>query len=238
MTETNRPVEGKIVTLVVVFKGEPIVTYGKVLLSKNNLVALHLPARSDDELARLADAPATLLYGLGDLSYVLRGRISEVVGSDRVVLSTPHAPHIGERREFIRADMELLVRVALPPSSVASPEALAEWVEVQSLDPSVYNLVSTRVDLSGSGARLSYPCTGGKGDPACVTFLVDWKGGRQVVHLLSKVVRCKRTADGQTELAVEFSRVSEEQREMLSFVVFQARAKNLGIRGMQFLEEP
>jgi len=237
MNEAPRPADGKTITMVAIAKGEPLVTYGKVLVSKSNLVALAVPVSGPEELKRFSDAPVTLLYASGELSYVLRGRVTELVQPDRVIVSTPGAPRIGERREYIRAQLDLPVRVEATPSGVTTEDELKEWVASQPCDASAFKLTDADVDLSGSGARFKYPTRVRKGDPLCVTFLVDWKGAPYIMNLQARTVRCRPAGEGDPELAVEFADMTEEQKEILNFVVFQARARNLGISGMQFLEE-
>ena len=239
MTEKfSGPAPDQLVTVVAVVAGEPIVTYGKVLVSKSALVATTVNV-STEVFATLGDAPVTVLYGDGDYSYILRGRVSECVKPDRIVVYTVGEPRVGERREFIRADMEMAVRVEQAPASLSSPEERLEWVREQPLDPALFEFSTVTVDLSGSGARFQYSLNVKKASHACVSLSLPEGHQPALIHLLSRVVRCRpQPGEGAVaELAVEFEDVSGEQRELLNFLVFEARAKQLGMAGMGFLAD-
>jgi c-di-GMP-binding flagellar brake protein YcgR len=226
-----RPGAGKLVTLIAVSRGEPIVTSGEVVLSKEALLALtvHLDAPL---CARLEDAPATILYSDGDYSYILRGRVIECVAPDRLVISTPSRPRVGERREYIRADMTLSSRVEAAPTGMTGRGALEEWVDSFPSDPAVFRFRETTVDLSGSGCRLTSPVLVKKGDFVALSLLVlEGAGGSRLLHVPARVVRARpgRGEEGMMELALEFVSLSEAQRDLLNFLVFDARARELGM---------
>jgi len=239
MTESNPgPKPEQLVTVVAVVGGEPIVTYGKVLVSKSALVATTVNL-APEVFLKLGDAPVTILYGDEDYSYSWRGQVAECVKPDRIVVHTVGEPRVGERREFIRADMEMAVRVEEAPASVAAPEDRLEWITGKPADPSVFDFSTVTMDLSGSGARFPYALNVKKGSYACVSLSLPEGREPALIHLASRIVRCRpQPGEGAiAELAVEFEDVSIEQRELLNFLVFEARAKQLGMAGMGFLAD-
>lgn len=239
MTETlPGPAPDQLVTIVAVVGGEPIVTYGKVLVSKAALVASTV--NLDPEVfLKLGEAPVTVLYGDEDYSYIWRGRVAECVKPDRIVVHTVGEPRVGERREFIRADMQMSVRVEEGPAAAGTPEERLEWILSKPADPSLFEFSTVTMDLSGSGARFPYALTVKKGSYACVSLSLPQGREPGLIHLSSKVVRCRpQPGEGAIcELAVEFEDVSIEQRELLNFLVFEARAQQLGMAGMGFLAD-
>ena len=239
MTETlPGPAPDQLVTVVAVVDGEPIVTYGKVLVSKSALVATTVNL-DQDLFLKLGEAPVTILYGDEDYSYSWRGRVGECVKPDRIVVHTTGEPRVGERREFIRADMEMAVRVEQAPPALSDLDDKLEWIAGQPLDPGYFEFSTVTVDLSGSGARFPYALNVKKGAFACVSMSLPEGREPALIHLLSRVVRCRpQPGEGEiAELAVEFENVSGEQRELLNFLVFEARAKQLGMAGMGFLAD-
>lgn len=232
------PAVGKLVTIIAVSGGEPVVTFGEVLVSKSNIVAVAVNIEQVG-LARFRDCPTTILYGAGDDDLILRGRVTEVVAPDRIIVSTPGPPRPGERREYIRTDMELGVRLEKAPGQQEDAAAVREWIEGQSDDPARFNFVATTVDLSGSGARFTLDCSVRKGDVACVSFLLEKNRPRPVLHLPATIVRSRPANDDspRSEVALTFRDMSESERDLLNYVVFESRARQLGVSAMHILEE-
>jgi len=232
------PSVGKLVTLIAVSNGEPVVTFGEVLVSKSNIVAI---AANTDKigLERLKDSPATIIYGGADNDMVLRGRVSEVVAPDRVLISTPAPPRPGERREYIRTDMTLGVRMENIPANSQEPEAMREWMEQLPLTAESLSFKSIEVDLSGSGARFTIDCGVKKKEQVCVSFLLEKEQPRPVLHLAASVVRSRPAKDGssQCEVALTFSAMPEADRDLLNYVVFESRARQLGVSAVHLLED-
>lgn len=229
------PAPGKLVTVIAVKEGDSLVTYGKVLVAKTHMVAVAAHVEPD-LLMTLADSPVTVLYAADDLSYILRGRVRECIKPDRLLIETVGEPRVGERREYIRADIEMGVRVDAAGDS--SLEACQESAAELSQAPEDFVFSDTSIDLSGSGARFNYDLMVKKGTHVVVSLQLPEEMEPGVVHLCAKVIRCRpsKSAPETPELALEFVAVPEEHRELLNFVVFQARAQQLGVAGLNLTD--
>jgi hypothetical protein len=224
-----QPPLDKRVTVLAIRGGEPLVTAAQVIIGKPHLLALSIA--SPDLLERFREAQVTILYCCGDDSLSLRGRVTGLVPPDRVLVATPNPPRLGERREFIRADLELPVRVEKAPASVGSDEALREWVDGLSRDPALFSFSPTTVDLSGSGARFAYRIFLRKGDLVAVSFLLPGGSAIPLFNLPARVVRARpsTTEEGTCELALEFKSCDEAACDNLNCLVFESRARQLGL---------
>jgi hypothetical protein len=229
------PAPGKLVTVIAVKEGDSLVTYGKVLVAKAHLVAVAAHVEPD-LLLTLADSPVTVLYAVEDLSYVIRGRVRECIKPDRLLIETTAEPRVGERREYIRADVEMGVRVDADGDS--SLESCQESAAELSQAPGDFVFRDTSIDLSGSGARFNYDLSVKKGTHVVVSLQLPDDIEPGVVHLCARVIRCRpsKNAPDTPELAVEFVAVPEEHRELVNFVVFQARAQQLGVAGLNLTD--
>jgi hypothetical protein len=233
------PTEGKLVTVIAVDQGEPLVTYGTVLVIRpNHLLALQIKVEKAD-LERYTKAPVTVLYGDADYSLILRGRVSEIVNPDRIVISIPDQPRIGERREFIRADLELGVWLQALPEQVTDEADAREAVDELSRDPSDYKFRNVEVDLSGSGARFVFPVNLRKNGMVAVAFELSDEYAEPMVVLPASTVRARpaKGTDASQEVALTFCELTEEESDLLNIVVFQARAIHLGISATHLSEE-
>lgn len=234
--EAPFPDAGKLVTVIAVKEGDTLVTYGKVLVSRPNLVAVAAHVEPD-ALPGFHDSPLTLLYTVGELSFILRGRVRECIKPDRLIVVPTAEPRVGERREFIRADLTIACRVE--PAQTDDEQLCREWVEGLSPDVTDYRFADTLVDLSGSGARFDYDVNTRKGDLVAVSFQPPDHMDAALMHLCARVIRCRpsRSESGLPELAIEFFAVPEDQRELLNFMVFQARAQQLGVTGLNLSDQ-
>ncbi len=229
MSDATYPTEGKLVTIIAVDKGEPLVTYGTVLVVRPHLLALAM--RVDKEvLKRFQDAPVTVLYSDSDYSLLLRGRVSETVAPDRIIIATPNPPRIGERREFIRADLTLGVWLDCLGQTL-SDEAGREAVNEMSKDPADYRFREVEVDLSGSGARFVFPAALKKNDLVMIALELSGQHASPMIVLPARTVRARpaKDADGAQEIALTFSGLTDSESDLLNYVVFQARADHLGM---------
>lgn len=237
--EIPYPVPGKLLTVVAVCQGEPIVTFGNVLVCKPHLLATTVHLESE-AFGRLANAPVTVVYGVKDHSVILRGRVNELVTPDRVLITTPEPPRYGERREFIRHDIELKVRVERAPPEVADEPGAVAWAATLADDPATYSFRTATVDLSGSGARFCYQIVLKKGEFGAASVLLPEDKEARLLHLPSRVVRGRAPgADPEAvpELALEFLALTEDVRDLLNHIVFEARALHLGLSATSVVDE-
>ena len=225
------PSVGKLVTVIAVDQGEPLVTYGTVLVARPEHL-LDLAIKVDKSgMTRFKDSLLTVLYGDADFSLILRGRVSEIVAPDRVVMAIPDPPRIGERREFIRADMELGVWLQSLPEKITDDAGARDAVDELSRDPSHYRFRTVEVDLSGSGARFVFPADLKKDGFVAVAFELSSEQAEPMVLLPASTVRARpaKGTDASQEVALTFCSLTEGESDLLNFVVFQARTERLGI---------
>lgn len=235
----THPSVGKLVTVIAIDQGEPIVTYGTVLVVRpEHLIALAIKVERE-QLERFREAPLTLLYGDADYSLILRGRVSETVSPDRIIVAIPDPPRIGERREFIRADLELGIWLQALPDQVADESAAREAVDELSRAPTDYAFRSVEVDLSGSGARFVFPVNLTKNGLAAVAFEFSAEHAEPMVLVPARIVRARpaKGTDAAQEVALTFCELSEGESDLLNSVVFQARAAHLGMSAAHLSEE-
>lgn len=233
------PSEGKLVTVIAVDQGEPLVTYGTVLVVRpEHLLALAIKVEPSG-LPRFKDSLVTVLYGDADFSLILRGRVSETVSPDRIVIAIPDPPRIGERREFIRADIELGVWLQALPDSIADESAARHAVDELSRSPADYRFRPVEVDLSGSGARFVFPANLKKNGFVAMAIELSSEQAEPMVLLPASTVRARpaKGTDDAQEVALTFCALNEGESDLLNFVVFQARAAHLGISASHLTEE-
>lgn len=151
--------------------------------------------------------------------WALRAQVDEVLSSTRVYLMPKGESAMLEKREYIRAEVE--VEAAFSVGRTPSPTA---------------PLVPAVVELSASGFRWLQPREVRPGDTAWFCIRMPQDGHRACVP--ATVVRCERVEKGY-EVAGHFDRVGDEMREAILNLVFQTRLRELGIAaGRSWNEDP
>ncbi|HOU53726.1 MAG TPA: PilZ domain-containing protein [Myxococcota bacterium] len=151
--------------------------------------------------------------------WALRASVDEVLTPVRIYLLPKGRPRMVEKREYIRAQVEVEAAFSVGPSP--SPTV--------PLAPAV-------VELSASGFRWRQSRRVRPGDTAWFCLRMPKDGRRACVP--ATVVRCE-AAEGGYEVAGHFDRVDDEMREAILNLVFQTRLKELGIvAGRSWNEDP
>lgn len=220
------PPEGRWVTVFCVCQGKPVVILGRVLLAREGILGLRTEVPMED----LGACPATVLYEASGFSMHWRGRIREWLDPDRPLLVFEQPPRQGERREFIRAELTLGVHLESVPSVCSDDEAVLEWTREQPAMEDSWSFRPELIDLSGSGLRLEWSKGFRKGQSILVALMDVGDRETLVLNLPARVVRSKPLGgQGNFDLALHFLALSEDQRDRVHHLVFQARAAELGL---------
>jgi len=151
--------------------------------------------------------------------WALRANVDEVLTPVRIYLLPKGRPRMVEKREYIRAQVEVEAAFSVGPSP--SPTV--------PLSPAV-------VELSASGFRWHQARRVRPGDTAWFCLRMPRDGRRACVP--ATVVRCEDSGTGY-EVSGHFDRVDDEMREAILNLVFQTRLKELGIvAGRSWNEDP
>lgn len=224
MTPAPRPAEGQTITLLLLVGGAPRIISARVLHLGPHAVVVD----TGDEAAEWTRGRrVTMLYAVAGDTWRWRATLGEHLPSG-LYLETTAEPILGERREFVRCDVELQV-IALPVAEGLDVDA-ARRVQLGSQSrPGDATFLNTHVDLSASGARL--PLT----HPARVGDLLDLRFGVPlsppvVVHAIARVVRAAEQEPESVSIACNFEALSSTDQDLLLHFVFVTRRAELEAR--------
>jgi hypothetical protein len=201
------PKEDQMVTAVTVRDGNARVLAGSVVVSKPRGIVVEFEKPLPEKGQIL-----TLLYGGSERVLRLRTRTVEIISDTKVLVEPEGDVTEGERREFLRASSELPTSVATTTADGALPgpvsvEEAGAWT-------------AEMLDLSGSGVSFPYDSVADKGDHFSVQAVID----EPVPHVVSAtgvVVRCLPEEDGRHRVAIHFTEISENDRDVLINYVFR-----------------
>jgi hypothetical protein len=219
-TPERYPQNDQIITVVAVSNGAVSVGGASVILSKEKRVVIRLT--DDDCGTPIKGQPFTLLYDRGEERILrLKTRVSDVIDGRKCLLEPTAPVSEGERREFLRA--QVMGRVYLEQID----EDFELFDEAEEVDSSRWLL--QELDLSGSGVKLEWeePCK--KGDSILVCLVLG--DDASPISAIGRVVRARpNKKSGKFDVAVQFSRLSESDRDRLINVVFKHIYQQVGNR--------
>ena len=223
------PEVDRIVTIIGIHGGQPLLSHGQVVAVSPTSLVVKLSPGPEDVL--LEKAVITLMYSVGDVSYTLRCAWGERLPGDQVLLRMTGPPRRGERREFIRADVDLEAGVYPAPEHQASSEGITDYAASLRDDPAATRLVRRRLDLSGSGLRIPQDAPLKK--DVWVVVVLDLEvqipgmaSGR--VAIPARVIRSKADRGGGYDVALHFNDLSTADGDLIHAAVFAARMADLG----------
>ncbi|MBM4370855.1 MAG: PilZ domain-containing protein [Deltaproteobacteria bacterium] len=223
------PEVDRLVTVIGVHGGQPLISHGQVVAVSPTSLVLRLPPQPEDAL--LEKAAITLMYTLGDISYTLRCSWGDRLPSDQVLLRMAGPPRRGERREFIRAELDLDAGIYPVPAHQANPEGVREMALGLRSDPRSTHLERLRVDLSGSGVRVprKTPLEKDRSVIIVMELQVDAPGaGTGRVAVPARVVRSRPDGTGAFDIAFRFEALAPVEGDLIHAAVFAARMADLG----------
>jgi hypothetical protein len=202
-----RPAEGDPVTVLFTVEGAPlsdVTVAGSVsrlkLAVQRSALARALPIEPGVE--------AAVLFTLSGRLYRWPMRVEEVLPSSYYLVSL-REPGEGERREFVRADVPMQLRLR--------DDALSPW-----------RIVVGRVDLSAAGFRV----VAVDRPPGASTIEVEFRSpeGGPSVQAVATVIRATELTGGQIDLACQFVQLGSADESRLVDIVFAARELALRLR--------
>ena len=211
MTSAIRPTEGAQITVLVTVDGHPathVAHAGRVTAS-----TLIVPRRGVEDRAWTLDP-----QGQADVLFVHSGRlfrwpmrVEEVLPTSYYLVSVQD-PSDGERREFVRAQAEVDVRLSLH----GQPRG---------------HFHHAAVELSASGLRLATDFAATEGDLVDVALRMDEHAEERAagIRALARVVRVLQPPTGR-ELAMEFVELGSSDEDRLLQLVFRLREQALFLR--------
>lgn len=223
------PEVDRLVTIIAVHQGQPLLSHGQVVAVSPTSLVVKLAPRPEDAL--MDKAVITLMYSSGDTSCTLRCTWGERLPDEQVLLRMAGEPRRGERREFIRTEIELEAGIYPVPDHQATPEGAADYAESLRDAPGATRLSVCRVDLSGSGVRVPRDAPLKKNTLVVVVMElgVDAPGGASSrIAVPARVVRSKEGRDDDYEIALHFLGLSTGEGDMVHAAVFAARMAALG----------
>ena len=226
------PEVDRLLTIIGVHGGQPLILHGQVVAVSPTSLVVKLPPRPEDAL--LEKAVITLMYSIEETSYTQRCTWGERLPGDQVLLRMAGDPRRGERREFIRTEINLEAGIYPVPEHLATSDGAAEYGADLQGDPSATSLSRRVVDLSGSGVRIPSDVALKK-DILVIAVLeldVDMPGDTSSrIAVPSKVVRSKKGKDGGFDVALHFIKLSTEEGDLVHAAVFAARMADLDAHG-------
>ncbi len=221
------PSDDQMVTAVVVHDGNVKVIAGRVLVAKRRGVVVNFDL--DGEPGGKTSAPAergqtvTLLYGGGERVLRVRTVVAELIDGRKLLLEPTGPVTEGERREFLRAELQLRISAAqlrdgAVPATVSA--GLAQRVGERPLQT---------VDLSGSGAKFIWDGPIDRNSQVALAIALPSPVGA-VVTGVADVVRAEPLEGGHVDLAVHFVDLGEAARDDLINAVFHKYYEALGAR--------
>lgn len=220
------PEEDRIIAFITVTRGQASISYGKVVAVSPVSLVIELAQQEDEDA--LVDASITLMYSIEESSYSLKVEWGERLNEDKVLLRMKDDPRRGERREFIRADLELQVGIYTPGEHQDNEEGAREYSLSLARDPGCVKLRTMNVDLSGSGIRLilDEPL---KKDSHCVVVIeLEDRPGQDTsrrLYLPARVIR-SRPAKGMesgADVAIQFLGLTPLEGDYVHALVFASR---------------
>lgn len=218
----------RLVTVIGVHGGQPLLSHGQVVAVSPTSIVIKLPPQPEDAL--LESAAITLMYSVGDVSYTLRCSWEGRLPGEQVLLRMAGDPRRGERREFIRAELDLEAGVYPVPEHQVDGDGPTEYAASLHGDPAATRLSICRVDLSGSGVRIprAVPL---KKDTCVIAVMeldVEAPGSTSSrIAVPARVVRSKPAPDGTYQIALHFTGLSTGAGDMIHAAVFAARMNDL-----------
>lgn len=207
MPELIRPRANEPVTLLLQIGSVPVseVTRAGAVDLHGMMVPRTPAARGLDVIA---GTPATVLFIREGRLYRWPMLVEEVLPSTWLLSST-REPGEGERREFVRADVAMQVRLRAHPAGA--------WRQV-----------SARVDLSASGFRVDALLPPLESDLLDVELRSTDGGG--TVSATARVVRSIASSDGGVNLACAFVELDSAAESRVADLVFAVREAALRAR--------
>ena len=205
-----RPAEGSQITVLVVVGGHPVTHVAQV--GRVTPSTLIVPRKADER--RWGVEP----QGEADVLFVHLGRlyrwpmrVEEVLPTSYYLVSLQD-PRDGERREFVRARADLLVRLTRRGGAKGAFSVM-------------------HVEISASGMRVSTDLAAAPDDLLEVTMRTDGEdpASAGAVSALARVVRILHPPEGR-ELALEFVELKSADEDRLLQLVFRLREASLFAR--------
>ena len=222
------PEVDRLVTIIAVHGGQPLLSHGQVVAVSPTSLVIKLAPRPEDALMK--KAAITLMYSVGDSSYTVRCAWGERLPEEQVLMRMTGEPRLGERREFIRAELEVKAGVYPVPEHRVDPDGAADYAATLQGDPASTALSRVLVDLSGSGVRIPRDAPLPKDSPvvAVMELEVDAPGDASSrIAVLAEVVRSKKERGGGYEIALHFTGLCTEDGDMIHAAVFATRMADL-----------
>jgi hypothetical protein len=200
MPDALRPQEGDPVTVLYTVDGAPLsdVTVAGSVSARKLVVRRSALARS---LPLEPGIEAAVLFTSAGRLFRWPMRVEEVLPSSVYLLSL-REPGEGERREFVRADVPMQLRLR--------DDRHAPW-----------RVVTGRVDLSAAGFRIVAADRPPAGDSVEVEFRSP-EGGT-TVQAVAHVVRVRELDEGRIDLACQFIELASADESRLVDIVLAAR---------------
>ena len=220
MSTLPYPAVEQLVTGIAVANGDVSVLTGNVLVSRKQSVAIEFDVEHLGEPLGRGHA-ITLMYSSDQMILRLRTQIEEALGDGRFLLKPVTDVSEGERREFLRANVEARV-------SVETHDGHGDLDGMTTHDVESFGGPLTSVDLSGSGIRMDCDVVAKKGDVLTVRLAIQDRP-KTVLTLPGKVVRCKPSSDGAlSNVAIHFLPLGEETQDQLINGVFRWYYEQIG----------
>ncbi len=221
MSVERFPTEDQFITAVTVRDGNAAVLAGRVLVAKERGIVVRF--ETDGEPLPSRGNGITLIFGGGDRVFRLKTSIAEVIDGAKLLLEPLGPVTEGERREFLRSDVEVDIRSeAVGPDYVLPGESSAGEPK-----PDWERQIA---DLSGSGVGFLSDGLYRKGDLVYVQMVLPTQVP-STVNAIAEVVRAFLDVDsGRQRLAVHFTALDERDRDVLINFVFRKHYEQLGSR--------
>ncbi len=158
-----------------------------------------------------------VLLDISGQSISLAADIRQILNNQTLHLIAQEVISHEQLRDYFRVDVSapLVARPALPENNLTMEE---EW-----------NLSGETVDVSGSGLLALFPTPIDQDKPVRVDLILP-TGDAQPLQTIAHVVRSRKVADDQYQVALHFDQIKPEDRDRIMACCFEIQRKHLRLK--------
>jgi hypothetical protein len=208
-----RPAEGQGLTVVSLDPGQSESTSARLVFDRGRGLVVEAVPRPGLRFTK--GLRLMVMYAVRDAVFWMPARVEELLTTDRLYLMPLADPAELEKREFIRADVDL------PAALVGDPAA-----------PVAEDMPARRIELSASGFRWYGPGEYRAGDRVRLDLRLP--GEARTLSIPAEVVRVLPRQPGREgDVAGRFARISADDRDAILACVFRVRHAELGLLDLE-----
>lgn len=203
-------------SVIVVRDSEIQVKTGMVTEIDGENLTLHLFDPLEEPLLNVTGKLVTLIYGTEDQIFRLKSRVADVLANDKLVVSVAGKAKKRERREFLRVEATLPIRLC----QLSATDEDAALVEAESIGVASTSWEQREVNISGSGVRFASAEPATIGDFYLVELALPYQG-KDPISVVGQVARILDGEGDEKLVAVHFIDIQVSAQDMIINYVFK-----------------